>query len=67
MTIEVMLEQLTELQESVHVNRAAVARILGNKAMGDGDKRELIKSLTIPLIINNKAILEEMENFYTKA
>lgn len=67
MSNQFLISKLTELEESVRVNKTAILNIMQNKDTLDGDKRELIKSITIPLIINNKAIIAELEASYTKA
>ena len=61
-----LIQHLTDLEESVRVNKTSILKILDSKTMNDGDKNELIKSITIPLIINNRAIIDDMEKIYTK-
>ena len=61
-----LIQHLTDLEESVRVNKTSILKILDSKTMNDGDKNELIKSITIPLIINNRSIIDDMEKIYTK-
>ena len=61
-----LITLLTELEESVRVNKTAIVKILSTDGTGDGDKKELIKSITIPLIINNRSIISEIESIYIK-
>ena len=66
MSTQMLLTKLIELEESVRVNKTAILKILDTKDMGEGDKNALIKSITIPLIINNRGIVNDIENIYTK-
>jgi hypothetical protein len=66
MSTQMLLGKLIELEESVRVNKVAILKILEDKSLGEGDKNELIKSITIPLIINNRALVNDIESIYTK-
>lgn len=64
MSVQNLVKKLSELEESVRVNKIAIENIIAIEDFEEKEKIELIKQLTIPLTLSNNTIMTDIKNFY---
>ncbi len=63
MQLQLLVDKLTELEETVRVNRIGIANILAFTDIDEKSKLELIRQLTIPMSLSYTTSLNSIKDY----